>query len=382
MSGYKVLVVHNHYQHKGGEDSVVDAEIDLLKSYGNDVRTYFRSNHEINSQSLIATALNTVWSNKTVSDIQVMCAEFRPDIIHVHNVNPLISPSLFWAANRLGIPVVQTLHNFRYMCLNALYLRNEEICEDCAGSLPWRGVLRKCYRDSTMASLGLASTLAFHRGVGTYSKKISAFIALNEFCKEKFVAAGLPKRKVFVKPNFVDASEPAREKRNGFLYVGRLSKEKGVAVLSDCARFCSEVKFNVAGVGPEFALMQNISNVNMLGMVDQFNVRFEMDRAVALILPSICYENFPRTIVEAFAAGLPVIASRIGAMAELVENGVTGLLFEPGDPRDLAEKVKWASLNSNEMLEMGKRAREKYSEFYTPKKNYEQMMSIYAKVLK
>ena len=376
----RILVVHNAYQHRGGEDSVVDAEIVLLRSRGHEVETYFRSNDDVGSMPSLALVCQTLWSSRTTRDLAEQINRFRPDIIHAHNTFPLISPSLYWAAERAGVPVVQTLHNFRLMCLNALFLRDGKVCEDCLG-LPWRGVVRACYRGSHAASAALAGMLTLHRGLGTYRNKVARYIALNEFCRGKFIEGGLPAERVVVKPNFVDFDMPEPVARAGLLFVGRLSVEKGVATLAQAMTLLPDAKLRVAGDGPEAGLLDGVAGVTRLGSQPGETVRQEMSRAAALVVPSIWYENFPRTIVEAFACGLPVIASRIGALADIVGDGETGLLFEPGNPRDLADKMTWALAHPERMAEMGRKARAQYEVEFSAEVNYRQLMEIYASVL-
>ncbi len=377
----RILFVHNTYQHRGGEDSVVEAEIALLRAHGHAVETWFRSNDEVAGMSSLALARHTLWSPRTPHDLADRVRRFQPDVIHAHNTFPLISPSLYWAAAQAGVPVVQTLHNFRLMCLNALFLREGKVCEDCMGQLPWRGVARACYRGSHAASAALAGMLTLHRGLGTYRSKVARYIALNAFCRGKFIEGGLPADRVAVKPNFVDFDAPEPASRAGLLFVGRLSVEKGVATLAKAMAQLSDVTLRVAGDGPEAGLLDGVTGVARLGSLPGEAVRQEMGRAAALVVPSICYENFPRTIVEAFACGTPVIASRIGALAELVRDGETGLLFEPGNPRDLADKMAWALAHPERMAEMGCSARAQYEAEFSAKVNYRRLMEIYDAVL-
>jgi len=377
----RVLIAHSAYQLRGGEDMVVDSEIALLRSHGHEVFEYRRDNSEIIGMSKPVLAANTLWSRRTVHELDHLIAEFKPDVIHAHNTFPLISPALYWAAERAGVPVVQTLHNFRLMCLSAMFLRDGKVCEDCFGHLPWRGVARKCYRGSATQSAVLAGMLALHRGLGTYRNKVARYIALNDFCRRKFIEGGLPVERIVVKPNFVDFPKPEDVPRQGMLFVGRLSAEKGVKTLVQAVELLPNPGLRVAGDGPEAHLLEGVAGITRLGNLTGDAVRHEMSGALALVLPSIWYENFPRTIVEAFACGLPVIASRIGAMAELIEDGRTGLLFEPGLAGDLAKKIGWAEANPGAMIEMGKYARNEYEAKYTPECNFKQLMDIYRDVV-
>lgn len=373
-----ILIAHNAYQQRGGEDSVVEAETELLRSRGHSVVSYFRHNDEISEMPRLAVAEQTLWSSRTTSELSKLVEEVRPDVIHVHNTFPLISPSLYWAAARHSVPVVQTLHNFRLFCLSALFMRDGRVCEDCMGHVPWRGIVHKCYRDSTSQSTALAGLLVLHRAMGTWQNKVTRYIALNEFCRGKFIEGGLPPERVVLKPNFVDFPVPECRDRAGFLFVGRLSTEKGIDVLVKATASLPNAVVRVAGTGPEGHLLAGVPGLSHLGALPNEDIRHEMAGASALILPSIWYENFPRTLVEAFGCGLPVIASRIGALAELVEDGVTGLLFEPGDPVDLAAKMRWAAEHPDDLKRMGLAARKHYEENFTADRNYEQLMAIYA----
>lgn len=249
------------------------------------------------------------------------------------------------------------------------------------GQLPWRGVVRACYRGSHAASAALTGMVTLHRALGTYRNKVACFIALNEFCRGKFIEGGLPAERVVVKPNFVDFDAPDPAPRSGFLFVGRLSVEKGVATLVEAMRESPEARLRVAGEGPEAGLLEGVARVTRLGSLASDAVRQEMNCAMALVVPSICFENFPRTIAEAFASGLPVIASRIGALADLVTDGETGLLFEPANGRDLADKLAWAQSHPEQMAAMGRNARTHYEAEFSAEVNYRRLMEIYAGVL-
>ena len=285
--------------------------------------------------------------------------------------------ALYWAASSAGVPVVQTLHNFRLLCPQAMFLRDGKVCEDCLGKVPWRGAVRGCYRGSKAQSSVLASMVTLHRALGTWQNKVTRYIALNDFCRNKFIEGGLPADRIVVKPNFVDFDAPAVAARSGFLFVGRLSAEKGVDVLVEAIRVLDGAKMRVAGTGPESGLLPGVAGLEALGALAGEAVRVEMSQAMALVLPSIWYENFPRTLVEAFGCGLPVIASRIGALAELVQDGITGLLFEPGNARDLSDKMRWAQAYPAQMAKMGRNARALYEAEFTAERNYAQLMQIY-----
>lgn len=372
-----ILIAHNTYQQRGGEDSVVEAEISLLRAHGHEVTVYTRSNDDIAATPKASVALQTLWSSQTSRELAALVQSYQPNVIHVHNTFPLISPSLYWAASQAGVPVVQTLHNFRLHCPQAMYLRDGKVCEDCLGKLPWRGAVRGCYRGSKAQSAVLAGMVTLHRALGTWQNKVTRYIALNEFCRNKFIEGGLPPDRIVIKPNFVDFATPVAGARAGFLFVGRLSAEKGVGILVNAAQALGSEQVRVAGTGPEAGLLVGVPGLQALGALGGGSVRAEMSQATALVLPSIWYENFPRTLVEAFGCGLPVIASRIGALSELVQDGITGLLFEPGNAQELAEKMRWAQAHPEQMAEMGRNARALYEAEFTAERNYHQLMAIY-----
>lgn len=377
MDALRILFVHNSYQQRGGEDSVVDDEIRLLREHGHEVELYQRDSHDIESIGKLAMALNTLWSVRSVREVLAVLTRFRPDVIHVHNTFPLISPSLYWAAARRQVPVVQTLHNFRLLCPQAMLLREGKVCEDCVGELPWRGVVRRCYRGSLPQSAALAGILVLHRGLGTYTDKVTRYIALNDFCREVFIRGGLPVNRVCVKPNFVGDPGLGSSTRQGFLYVGRLSAEKGVATLVAAFAALPGQLCEVIGTGPAAGGIGRVPNLKMAGWRESAYITERMKDSLALVMPSLWYENFPRTLVEAFACGLPVIASRLGAMAALIQDGKTGLLFEPGNAADLAAKTTWAKAHPDEMRDMGEAARREYELKYTPQHNLNKLLAIY-----
>lgn len=374
---YRILVAHNAYKFLGGEDRVVESEIELLRDRGHEVFEYRRHNDEIDSMSAIRAASDTLWSTRTHAEVSETIKRLGIDLVHVHNTFPLISPSLYWAAASVKVPVVQTLHNFRLHCPQGMYLREGKVCEDCIGRLPLPAIRHRCYRESTAQTTVLTAMLVMHRVIGTWQSKVDCYIALNEFCRDKFIQGGLPADRIRIKPNFVDFPESAEGERKGFLYVGRLSEEKGIDCLLRAAAELPVGALSVCGTGPKEALVRAANHVRYLGSVGQDVIRDEMASASALVIPSVWYENFPRTLVEAFASGVPVIASRIGALATIIEDGVTGMLFEPGNDADLKRCLLWCSAHPEKLREMGRMAREAYERSYTPEQNYLSLIDIY-----
>ncbi len=381
----RILQVHNTYQQAGGEDAVVANEGALLSANGHDVRPWSVDNAAITGPwAQLRTAWQVPYSHDARRELAGVIADFGPDVVHVHNFFPLITPSVYDACRDAGVPVVQTLHNYRTICAGALLVRSGRPCEDCIGGSPYQGALHGCYRGSRLGSLAVARMIARHRGQGTWRTKVDRFIALTEFAKAKFVEAGFPAEKIAVKPNFVEDARPqeAETARNGALFVGRLSPEKGIGTLLTAWRDL-DAPLRIAGDGPLLGMAQGSASPNVvpLGNLPPEAVNQEMARAAFLVMPSDWYEGFPVTLAEAFCRGLPVIASRLGAMAEIVDDGVTGLHFTPGDPQDLAAKVRWAANHPEEMRRMGANARRAYEERYTPEANYRLLMTIYEDVI-
>lgn len=376
----KILIAHNAYQHRGGEDVVVDAEIALLRDNGHEVSTYRRHNDELQDRpgSAITSAF---WSRRTAADVDDVVAKNRPDVIHVHNTFPLISPSLYWTAARHKIPVVQTLHNFRMLCPQAMFLRQGKVCEDCMGKIPWRAVTRKCYRSSAAQSAVLSGMLFAHDTLGTFREKVTRYIVLNEFCLSKFVTGGLPRERMRIKPNFVTHAPEAvahDAERRGGLFVGRLSPEKGIDVLVQAlGSLPRSLRVLVAGSGPLQESVQEFFGDDYLGFLSPSAIVRHMSEALYVVAPSTCYETFGMVAIEAFAAGTAVIASRHGGLGALVRHGETGLLVDPGNAHALAEALRWAQSHPQEMRRMGQAARAEYERHYTPQANYRMLMDIY-----
>lgn len=375
----RVLLAHSYYQQHGGEDSVVEAELALLRDHGHEVETCFEHNNCMSELSPPQAARRTIWWSQGHAAMRKMVRAFKPDVVHVHNTFQALSPAVLQAVSAEGVPLVQTLHNFRLICPQAMLLRDGKVCEDCVGKPPWRGVVRGCYRGSVAQTAVLSGMLLVHRALGTYASEVDRFIALSEFSRRKLIEGGLPADRIAVKPNFFDWPEsPVVEGRAGGLFIGRLSQEKGIGVLLAARREhgLSDVTVIGGGEAYEHEVAQAFGAAYM-GFQPLDAVVARLRQASFLVLPSICYENFPRTIVEAYACGVPVLASRMGAMAELVDDGVTGLLFEPGDARDLAAKVAWAQAHPADMLAMGRRARAVYEQRYRPQVNMEALLAIY-----
>jgi glycosyltransferase involved in cell wall biosynthesis len=381
----KILIAHNSYTRPGGEDVVFESESALLERYGHDVVRYVANNRETGDYSRAVLAANTIWNQKVVREVRSLIQRTRPDVMHVHNTMPLISPAIYHAAHSEGVPVVQTLHNFRLICPRADLLRDGKVCEECIGSRTyWPGIYHGCYRGSRMATAVVATMITSHTVLRTWNDKIDRYIAMSEFMRRKYVEAGWPASKITVKPNFCDYTDGARYERGEYLlFAGRLSEEKGIkTLLGALSRMSKPPRVKIVGDGP--LMPTNVAsspNVEWLGFLPRARVVELMQRATVLIFPSEWYEGCPLTLIEAFATGLPVIASRLGNMAEMVTDRVNGLLFGPADSGDLAAVIEWALAHPDELEQMGAHARSEFEQKYTPQKNYQALMEIYQAVL-
>lgn len=379
-------MVHNHYQIRGGEEECLEADIQLLRRYGHQVDSYEATNDHLNDFNPLQLAVNTVWSQASYQAIRHQLSLHSYDVVHVQNFFPIISPSVYYAARDAGIPVVQTLHNYRLLCPNGLFYRDGQVCTDCLGKpIPFSGIQHRCYRKSLFASAGATAMLSVHNLLQTWTKTVDRYIALTEFARQTFIEGGLPAERIVVKPHFIDPDPGTGQGRGGYmLYVGRLSVEKGLdTVLKAWEQVGSLVPLKIVGDGQLSeqvkAVSQRLTNVELLGRRPMSEVHDLMGEAIALIFPSKWYETFGRVAVESFAKGTPVIASRIGAIAELVEHDRTGRHFQPGNPEDLAQQVKWVVGHPAAVQKMRQNARTEFEARYTADTNYHMLMDIYNK---
>jgi glycosyltransferase involved in cell wall biosynthesis len=377
----RVLLAHNFYQQAGGEDAVFAAERDLLRERGVEVIEYTQHNKVITDMSLARVACSTIWGRQSRHALEGLLREYRPDIAHFHNTFPLISPAAYYACRAVRVPVLQTLHNYRLLCPSATFYRQGRPCEDCKGrAVAWPGVLHACYRGSRAATATVAGMLVAHRVLGTWSRLVHVYVALTEFARQLFSEGGLPRDRIAVKPNFLHAAPAPGEHLGGFaLFVGRLVPEKGIATLLAAWRDVPRsIRLKIIGTGPIEPLGPTCADgIEWLGAQSPEEVLSAMRDAAFLVLPSEWYEGFPIVLLEAYASGLPIVASRLGSLKELVRDGMTGLHFTPGDSQDLAKKVRWATANPELTRAMGRNARELFEAEYTAERNFERLMELY-----
>lgn len=379
-----VLMLHNRYLIPGGEDQSAAAEAALLRENGCQVELIEEDNRRIEHLGKATTALRTVWSRESFQRVQSLLQQGRFDVLHVQNFFPLWSPSVYYAAARCGVPVVQTLRNYRLMCVNAYLYRDNQVCEDCLGSwVPWHGIQHACYRQSRSGSAVLASMIGLHKLMGTWKERVQTYIALTEFAREKYIAGGLPAEKIVVKPNFVHPAPKRGSGGGGYaLFVGRLSAEKGIATLLEAwTSAAGPLPLKIVGDGPLTEMVKSAaakcSAIEYLGRRSPSEVSDLMGRAEFLVFPSQWYEGMPRTVIEAFAVATPVVASNIGATASMVQHGETGFHFAAGDVAGLRSRVEWCARHLNEVRALRDKARATFEATYTGPANFDLLLSIY-----
>jgi len=386
----RVLIVHNHYRHHGGEDAVVDSDLEMLRRFGCEARVYERDNSEFETSGIggkLKSSVAMSWSQRSYDDMRRLIQEFHPDIVHCHNLFYCVTPSVYDACRAENVPVVQSLHNFRPFCCNGLFLRDGQICELCQSGNFWHGVRYRCLQGNFLRSTLVSWALTRCRQRKAWHQ-VDRFVVASEFTKEKYVESGFPQEKISIKPHFVDIPQEPQDQREGYmLFAGRLSEEKGLNVLLAACRLLKDVPIRILGSGPlehdirETISLNGLDQVEMSGFLENDDFKRVFRSARFLVLPSVCYENFPRVVAEGFAAGLPIVASRLGSMQELVRDGETGFLFNPRDPNDLALKVREMVDHPDLLGKMQMNAREEYVSRYTPQINFAQLMDIYQQVI-
>ena len=385
----KILVVHNRYQIPGGEEVVFEQERQLLERAGHQVLTYCRTNFEADTYTGVRRlnlVKNIVWSSDTRQELARLLRDEKPQIVHVHNTFMMMSPSVFAACREAGVPVVQTLHNYRLFCPAANFVRDGKPCEECVEHTLLRGIQYGCYRQSQPATAIVALMLHTQRKRAMFA---DLHVALTDFSRNKFIACGMSPEKVCVKPNFVSPDPQERTSVGSHaVAVGRLSEEKGLhTLLTAWKRLRSGIPLSIVGDGPLLQQLQTkVSELKLAGVTFHGRLSHEktlqmIKSAKFLIVPSECYENFPMGIAEAFACGVPVLCSDLGGMREIVEDSRTGLRFAAGNSVDMATKVEWAWSHPEQMVAMGKNARREYQAKYTAEKNYPLLMDIYRRAM-
>jgi len=384
----RVGIFHNRYIHRGGEDSTVDLEVDLLSKAGHDVILHCVDNRvEIARSPLgpLRAALRARWNPRTVDDISRMLDTTPIDVAHVHNSFPVLSPSLHTTLHERGIPVVQSLHNFRMLCANGYFLRDERSCEDCVARGPWNAARHGCYRGSRLQTAVWAEMTAYHRRRGTWQSCVDVFLAPSQLARDKLLQTGIPVERFRVVPNCVLDPGPCGARGEGAVFVGRLSREKGVHLLIEAWRELPGVPLRIVGTGPESdrlrAQAAGMPNVEFLGEQPRSAVFATLSGAAFAVAPSDWYEIFGLSVLEAMACARPVVVSRGTALEELIEPGLSGLCFERGDVASLARACRELISDPERTHEMGALARRRYEERFGSDRYVASLEAIFAEVM-
>lgn len=388
----RILSVHNYYQQRGGEDVVVETEVNLLKRKGEDVRLLARNNSDFfsfSSLKKIQSLWGMYWSVSSYKTMKQTLREFRPDIVHVHNTFFLITPSIYYACREENVPIVQSLFNYRLICANALLLRNNQFCDLCLRKSRLNAIKYACYGQSRFLSGMVVRMQNYHWRKGTWKQEVDGFITSNEYNRQKHILAGIPAEKIHLKPHMIDLPKPSSTENEGFAFcVGRLSPEKGVRVLIQAWKDLRTLPLKIMGDGPllgelrKFVEDHQLKHVEILGYRPDQEFQKLLEKTKILVVPSICNDNFPRTIVEAYAYGIPVLASRLPGIKEFVHDHKTGVLFEAGNTQDLVSKARWMMEDPDRLKGMGEAAQNEYQMNYTVDKNYQRLIEIYNHVIK
>lgn len=378
-------MVHNFYRSRGGEEACLENLTRTLTKRGHEVQTFSEDNQRIRGGlGRLRAGLGCIFSFSAFRRMRKLLRDFSPDVVHVHNVFPLLSPSVYWAAGKHA-RVIQTVHNYRFMCANGLFLKPDgERCERCLTGNFWNAVRYACYRKSRLESAAMAVSLYIHRQLRTYQRNISRFVVPSAFLKRKLVAAGFPEERIHLIPHFlgpIDVPSIPQESRRSILYIGRLGAEKGLLTLLAAFEGFQGWTLKIIGSGPmENLLRQRVQgrhDVLLLGRLPPEEIQRHLVQAAALVLPSECYENFPMVILEAFRCGLPVIASRLGGMEEMVEENINGLLFETGSPEGLRAALMKIIGDSSLQKKLREGALAAFQKRYLEDVVYPKLMEVY-----
>lgn len=381
----KVLQVHNRYRQRGGEDAVVENTLAALARHGHEAQLFEADSSEMPDNFLqkAQSAVAAVWSRSARTRILETLQRERPDVVHVHNLYPLLSPSVLDACQSQGIPVVMTCHNFRLSCPIGIHFRKDAICEKCRGGHDYWCFFRNC-RNNRIESAAYAMRNYVSGHLNLFEKNIDRFLCISVFLRDYLIESGFPAAKFDVVPNMIPIPETASHAAEGayIAFLGRFSAEKGIEVLLDAAAKVPHIPVRLAGGGPlEEALREKApANVQFAGMMQKEELAAFYRGARCTVAPSVWYETFGLVAVEAMSHGIPVIASRIGGLAELVLDGETGLQFEAGDSAALAANMERLWSNPDEAARMGMAARAHVATEYSESRYVERLIAVYEEV--
>lgn len=385
----RILLGHNYYQRPGGEDVVFGADVSLQRQYGNDVIEFTIHNDLIKDINPLILASETIWSFQTQRRLSRTISDFHPDIAHFHNTFPLISPSAYYSCHEAGVPVIQTLHNYRLLCPSAIFYRSGKVCQDCKEKLfPYPGILHSCYRNSFVQTCVVALMLFSHRMMNSWKKNIDRFIVSNTFLESQLIDAGYPPKKIIrlLNPFQLEVHKPCYEFGNYILYFGRIDPPKGVHILVNAMQQIPQLRLVVVGSGPamddtvSWVKDNHLKNIDFVGPKWGSDLVPYLEKARLVIVPSLWNEPSPIVIYQSLATGKPVIGARIGGIPDLI-TPETGLLVTPGDVDDLVQGIKKLAFDDDRLRSMSRSAREWAEINLDPKKYYRSIIKVYSQVI-
>ncbi len=386
----KILLVHDFYRRFGGEDAVALSEKQLLQEHGEEVVPYTRHNDEITGYGLqqkLALPAQVIYSRRTRTDLRDLVHRHRPDVAYIHNFFPLISPSVYPTLRSVGVPCIQVVHDFRMLCPNGVFYTQGHVCERCKSGNYLHAVRYRCYGESYLASALASSAIGLHR-LGGGLDKVDGYVCLTEFTKQKLLEVGIASERLFLKPNFIDASQVAPSPGGGdyVLFLGRLSTEKGLWTLIRAFEKLPHLRLKIAGTGPleddlhAYVRRKELRHIELVGFKSGQEKWDLLLGSLFVVIPSEWYETFCLVVLEAYAAGKAVLASRLGSLPYVVEQGETGRLFEAGNSDDLAAKASEMMERADELQRMGRCGRQLAETKYSPEQNYRRLMDIFSSV--
>ncbi|MBW1678996.1 MAG: glycosyltransferase family 4 protein [Deltaproteobacteria bacterium] len=405
----KILQVNKFYYLKGGAERYLFELKGILEEKGHEViifsmrhprneksscADFFVSNVDFNSPKSLwdktKIIFRIIYFREAKRKIEVLIKEKPPEVAHLHNIAHQISPSILISLKKAGIPTIQTLHDYKLICPTYRMLSEGKICERCKGHRYYHAIFQKCNKGYLSASLLNCLEMYIHKMVRIYEKNIEMFIAPSNFLKEKLIEFGIDPKKLVHIPNFIRVNQylPQYQHSNYFVYFGRISEEKGIATLIKAMRKVKGAQLYIVGEGKSrkelerFTHREGAENIKWLGYKGGEELKSIIKDAMFVALPSECYENCPMSLLEAYALGKPVIGSNIGGIPEIVEDGITGFLFEPGNPEELAEKINHLIFHPRLIGKLGKNSRERVEREYSPETHYQKIINVYQSVLR
>lgn len=379
----KVLICHNYYNYKGGEEYVVENDIKLLEENGFEVIKYLKEN-----QNNFITFINFFFSLKTYFEIKNIIKKEKPDVAHIHNIFPSISPSIYYILKKYNIPIVQTIHNYRFYCSNGLSLKNGKVCNKCE-VFSIKNIFNICRKDKKLYDFLLGINIFLMRLFKVFDK-VDYFLAPSLFIKEKMVNSGIREKKIIIKRNFLESNLAAdynkkdASSNNYFVFVGRFSKEKGVLSLIRVFKDLSKINLKILGDGPlrndiiNFIKVNDLKNIELLGYIDGSSKYKILENATATIIPSVCYENCPITLIESLALGTPIIANDIGAIPEFIKDNYNGFIYHDNNEEMLKSLIlKLSQLDNKDILKLRDNCIEIYKQLFDKNVNFEIVRKLY-----